>query len=250
MKALIIDDESKARSLLKTIINEYVSDIVEVLEAQNLLEGVEILKNQNVEIVFLDIEMPNHSGLELFSFLNPNEINFELIFTTAYSEYAIKAFEFSAIDYLLKPLRPNKVVEAIEKAKIKLEQNQLQERLFELKNALTTEKFNKIALPVEEGVLFVKLDDIYFLQAESMYTQFYLTNGKKILISKPLKYFTDMLENREMFYKTHRSFLVNLKYLQRIVKKDGTSIELENNALIPVSKDKKEELNKIIEMLM
>lgn len=250
MKALIIDDESKARSLLKTIISEYVFDIDEVMEATNLLEGVAVLQKNAVDIVFLDIEMPNHSGLELFSFLNPSEINFELVFTTAYSEYAIKAFEFSAIDYLLKPLRPNKVVEAVEKAKIKLEQNQLQERLFELKNALTTEKFNKIALPVEEGVLFVKLDDIYFLQAESMYTQFYLTNGKKILISKPLKYFTDMLENREMFYKSHRSYLVNLKYLQRIVKKDGTSIELENNALIPVSKDKKEELNKILEMLM
>ncbi|WP_130734112.1 LytTR family DNA-binding domain-containing protein [Flavobacterium sp. J27] len=251
MKALIIDDESKARSLLDTIIKEYCSSEIEMIFlAENLMKGIEVIKQEQINIVFLDIEMPNHSGLQLFEFLDIQEITFEVIFTTAYSDYAIQAFEFSAIDYLLKPLRPNKVKEAVDKAKKALEQNQVQQRLTELKNVLTADKFKKIALPVEEGVLFVKLDEIYFLQADSMYTQFYLTNGKKLLISKPMKYFTDMLENKDMFYKPHRSYLVNLKFLQRIVKKDGTSIELENNALIPVSKEKKEELNKIIEMLM
>lgn len=249
MKVVIIDDESKARSLLHTIISEYCSEIEEIFQAENLLKGIEIIKKEEISIVFLDIEMPQHSGLQLFEFLDISDITFEVIFTTAYSDYAIQAFEFSAIDYLLKPLRPNKVKEAVEKAKKALDQNQVQQRLSELKKALSSEKFNKLALPVEDGVLFVKLEDIFLLEADSMYTQFHLKNDKKILISKPLKYFTDLLESKDMFYKPHRSYLVNLQYLQKLVKKEGTYIELENKFLVPVSKDKKDELLKIISEL-
>ncbi|MQP52168.1 MULTISPECIES: LytTR family DNA-binding domain-containing protein [unclassified Flavobacterium] len=249
MNILIIDDESKARSLLTTIIKEYASSITNIFEAGNLLDGINVLKNENIQIVFLDIEMPNHSGLQLFDFINIEEVHFEIIFTTAYSEYAIQAFEFSAIDYLLKPLRPNKVINSIDKAKKALEQNQVQQRLLELKKSLTSDKFNKLALPVEDGVLFIKLEDIFLLEADAMYTHFHLKNNKKLLISKPLKYFTDLLENKDMFYKPHRSFLVNLQYLQKLVKKEGTYIELENKFLVPVSKDKKDELNKIISEL-
>lgn len=249
MNVLIIDDESKARSLLNTIIREYAPSITQLFEAPNLLDGIEILKQESIQIVFLDIEMPNHSGLQLFEFINIEEVQFEIIFTTAYSEYAIQAFEFSAIDYLLKPLRPNKVVNSIEKAKKALEQNQVQQRLIELKNALASDKFNKLALPVEDGIRFIKIEDIYFCEADAMYTNFYLKGNEKILISKPLKYFTDLLENKELFYKTHRSYLVNLQYLQKIVKKEGTYIELENNHRVPVSKEKKEDLFQLITML-
>ena len=242
MKVLIIDDESKARSLLKSVLIEYCSDIQQIFEAENLLDGVAILQRESIHVLFLDIEMPQHSGLELFDFISVENVAFEIVFTTAYSEYAIKAFEFSAIDYLLKPLRPNKVKEAYEKAQKSLEQNQLQQRLLELKNSLASDKFRKIALPVEDGVLFVKLEEIYVLEADGMYTTFNLTNNRKLLISKPLKYFSDLLESKELFYKPHRSYLVNLKYLQKVVKKEGTYIEMENNMRIPVSKEKKEEL--------
>ena len=242
MKVLIIDDENKARSLLKTILCENCQEIQEIEEASNLLDGIAILKSKSIDILFLDIEMPQHSGLELFDFIDIESVNFEIIFTTAYSEYAIKAFEFSAIDYLLKPLRPSKVHEALDKALKSLSQNQLQLRLFELKNSLSSDKFSKLALPVEDGVLFVKLDEIYVIQAESMYATFYLVGNRKILISKPMKYFSNLLENKELFYKPHRSYLVNLKFLQKVVKKDGTFLEMENNMRIPVSKEKKDEL--------
>jgi two-component system LytT family response regulator len=242
MKVLIIDDENKARSLLKTIIRENCQEIQEIEEAPNLLDGIAILKSKNIDILFLDIEMPQHSGLELFDFIDIESVNFEIIFTTAYSEYAIKAFEFSAIDYLLKPLRPSKVKEALDKALKSLSQNQLQLRLFELKNSLSSDKFSKVALPVEDGVLFVKLDEICVIQAESMYATFHLVGNRKILISKPMKYFSNLLENKELFYKPHRSYLVNLKFLQKVVKKDGTFLEMENNMRIPVSKEKKDEL--------
>jgi two-component system LytT family response regulator len=249
MNILIIDDESKARSLLTNILTEYFTESFTILEASNLLDGVEILQKNAIAVLFLDIEMPQHSGLELFDFIPIESVNFEIIFTTAYSEYAIKAFEFSAIDYLLKPLRPNKVQEAIEKAKKALSQNQVQQRLLELKNSLSSDKFSKIALPVEDGVLFVKLDEIYVLEADGMYTNFHLTKNRKILISKPMKYFADLVENKELFYKPHRSYLVNLKYLQKVVKKDGTYIEMENEMRIPVSKDKKDELMLILQDL-
>lgn len=249
MNVLIIDDESKARSLLTTIIKEYVTNVSQLYEASNLLDGIEILKQESIQVVFLDIEMPNHSGLQLFEFINIEEVEFEIIFTTAYSEYAIQAFEFSAIDYLLKPLRPNKVVTSMEKAKKALEQNQVQQRLTELKNALASEKFNKLALPVEDGIRFIKIEDIYFCEADAMYTNFYLKGNEKILISKPLKYFTDLLENKALFYKTHRSYLVNLQYLQKIVKKEGTYLELEDNHRVPVSKEKKEHLFELINTL-
>ncbi|WP_445719786.1 LytR/AlgR family response regulator transcription factor [Flavobacterium sp.] len=249
MNILIIDDESKARSLLTTIIKEYVSGITNIFEAGNLLDGINVLKKENIQIVFLDIEMPNHSGLQLFDFINIEEVHFEIIFTTAYSEYAIQAFEFSAIDYLLKPLRPNKVINSIDKAKKALEQNQVQQRLLELKKSLTSDKFNKLALPVEDGVLFIKLEDIFLLEADAMYTHFHLKNNKKLLISKPLKYFSDLLESKDLFYKPHRSYLVNLKYLQKVVKKDGTYIEMENEMRIPVSKEKKEELINLLQDL-
>jgi two-component system LytT family response regulator len=249
MNILIIDDESKARSLLTTILTDYFTDNFTILEASNLLDGVTILQKNAIAVLFLDIEMPQHSGLELFDFIPIESVNFEVIFTTAYSEYAIKAFEFSAIDYLLKPLRPNKVQEAIEKAKKALSQNQVQQRLLELKNSLSSDKFSKIALPVEDGVLFVKLDEIYVLEADGMYTNFHLTKNRKILISKPMKYFADLVENKELFYKPHRSYLVNLKYLQKVVKKDGTYIEMENEMRIPVSKDKKDELMLILQDL-
>ena len=249
MNVLIIDDENKARSLLSTILNEFCSEVGTIYQASTLLEGVEIIKNDKIEVLFLDIEMPQHSGLELFDFIPVESVNFEIIFTTAYSEYAIKAFEFSAIDYLLKPLRPNKVKEALEKALKSLNQNQVQQRLLELKNSLSSDKFSKLALPVEDGVLFVKLDEICVLEADGMYTTFNLLGNRKILISKPMKYFSDLLENKELFYKPHRSFLVNLKYLQKVVKKDGTYIEMENEMRIPVSKEKKEELVNLLQDL-
>jgi two-component system LytT family response regulator len=249
MNVLIIDDESKARSLLSTILKECTTELTTLLEASTLLEGIELIKNNKIEVLFLDIEMPQHSGLELFDFIPVESVNFEIIFTTAYSEYAIKAFEFSAIDYLLKPLRPSKVKEALEKASKSLSQNQLQQRLLELKNSLSSDKFSKLALPVEDGVLFVNLNEIYVLEADGMYTQFNLSNNRRILISKPMKYFSDLLENKNLFYKPHRSYLVNLKYLQKIVKKDGTYIEMENEMRIPVSKEKRDELISLLQDL-
>ena len=132
MKALIIDDEKKARILLKTILIEYCPEVEEILLAENLIIGTELIKKNKPDVVFLDIEMPEHSGLQILDFVEKEFFDFEIIFTTAYSKYAIKAFEFSAIDYLLKPLRPKLVQKSIQKIISKSEKTQLRSKLNEL----------------------------------------------------------------------------------------------------------------------
>ena len=133
MKAIIIDDERKARNLLRILIEENCAKINEVFEAEDLLSGVALIKEHQPQIVYLDIEMPEHSGLELLNFISKEEVNFEIIFTTAYSEFAVKAFQLSAIDYLLKPLRVEALVEATEKAIAQIGKSNISLKLEELK---------------------------------------------------------------------------------------------------------------------
>ena len=180
MKALIIDDEKKARQVLRILIEENCSKITEIVEADNLLSGVELIKLESPDIVFLDIEMPEHSGLEILNFIDKEVHNFEIIFTTAYSDYAIQAFQLSAIDYLLKPVRPNQVKEAVDKALSQIGNSQISLKLEELKKSLQSKNFKKIGLPYADGIKFVNFEDIIMLEADSMYTKVYIKNTKVI----------------------------------------------------------------------
>ncbi len=246
MKAIIIDDESKARNLLKILIQENCPKITEIFEAGDLLSGVEIIKEETPNIVFLDIEMPEHSGLEILNFIEKDVLNFEIIFTTAYSEYAIQAFQLSAIDYLLKPVRPSQIKEAVDKAIQLIGKSQINTRLEELKNSLSTSNFNKIGLPVSDGIKFVSFEDIILMEADGMYTKISTKTENEILISKPLKHFVDLLKNIPTFYKPHRSFLINLKYITQYVKSDGGYIVMDNGKGVSISKEKKEEFLNIV----
>jgi len=239
--SLIIDDEKKARVLLSTILQEYCPKIEEIYTAEDLPSGVELIKKHQPNIVFLDIEMPEYSGLQILDFVDKDDLNFEIIFTTAYSEYAIEAFQFSAIDYLLKPLRPKQVQDAVDRFEKETKKNQLHDKLLELSNAFKTAAFNKIALPVSDGVRFVPLDDIICFKADGMYTKVFSLSEGEILISKPLKHFVEMLQNKSLFYRPHRSFLINLKHIKQFVKKDGSYIVMENDISVAISKEKKEE---------
>ncbi|TVZ52465.1 LytR/AlgR family response regulator transcription factor [Dokdonia sp. Hel_I_53] len=240
MKAIIIDDEKKARILLSTILEENCKEITNVLTAQDLLSGIDIIKNEKPDIVFLDIEMPENSGLEILEFLDPNTINFEIIFTTAYSEYAVQAFELSAIDYLLKPLRPSKVISAVQKVIDQKSSSKNNKKIEALKESLATQNFKKIALPVSDGIKFVNFKDIIFFQADGMYTTVTTIDDEKILISKPLRHFTDLLKDVSYFYKTHRSYLINLNFIKKYVKSDGGYILMTNDVSVSISKDKRE----------
>lgn len=242
MKALIIDDEAKARKLLTVLISDHCPEIAEVKEAPSLPEGVKLIHAFKPDIVFLDVEMPQYSGLELTEFIDVEQFGFEIIFTTAYAEYAVRAFELSAIDYLLKPLRPDKLKEAVKKASASMQKNQLHQRMEALKEAFVKNQFNKIAIPNADGILFINTDDIIAIEAQGAYSQVTTKNNGDILVSKPMNHFSKVLEENQLFFKPHRSFLINLKYVKQLVKKDGGYILMENEQIISISKENKDAL--------
>lgn len=248
MNALIIDDENKARNLLKTILKEYCPEITSIWEADDLPSGVMTINKNKPDMVFLDVEMPGYAGTQILDFFDESQVNFQIIFTTAYQEYALKAFEINAISYLLKPLRPSSVKEAVKKV-IEIKSNsQINQQLKELNNTLKSKTFSKIALPVADGILFVKLDEIIYLKADGMYTNVITINQDSLLISKPLKHFVDLLKENSCFYRTHRSFLINKNHIKQIVKKEGGHIIMDNNNMISVSKERLEELSQVKEL--
>jgi len=249
MKAIIIDDEPKARNLMRILVEENCPKITEIYEAGDLLSGVAIIKEKAPNIVFLDIEMPEHSGLEILNFIEKDVVNFEIIFTTAYSEYAIQAFQLSAIDYLLKPIRPKQVREAVDKAVEFMGKNQINTKLEELKQSLSQNNFKKIGLPVNDGIKFVDFNEIIMLAADGMYTNITTIDEETMCISKPLKHFVGLLDNIPTFYRPHRSHLINLKYIKNYVKSDGGYIIMDNDKTVSISKDKKEEFLHIVQNL-
>ncbi len=246
MKAIIIDDEPKARNLLRILVEENCPKITQIFEAGDLLSGVEIIKQEAPSVVFLDIEMPEHSGLEILNFIEKDVVNFEIIFTTAYSEYAIQAFQLSAIDYLLKPVRPNQVKVAVDKAIEFLGKSKINTKLEELKQSLSNNNFEKIGLPVNDGIKFVNFKDIIMLTADGMYTSITTTEDANLCISKPLKHFVELLKNISIFYRPHRSHLINLKHIKKYVKSDGGYIVMENDKAVSISKEKREEFLQIV----
>lgn len=241
MKALIIDDEHKARLLLNTILNEYCPQITVIYDAEDLPSGVTLIKKHQPDVVFLDIEMPEYSGLQILDFVSKEDFSFEIIFTTAYSEYAIKAFQFSAIDYLMKPLRPKQVQEAVLKLEKEVEKNQIYDKLQELSNAFKSSLFHKVALPTGDRVHFIAMDEIICFKADGMYTKVFSISEDTLFISRPLKYFADLLAEQISFYRPHRSFLINLKHIKQFVKKDGPYLLMEKDITVTISKEKKEE---------
>lgn len=249
MKVIIIDDENKARRLISTLITEQCPEISEQYEASDLETGVALIKEHKPDIVFLDIEMPKHSGLQIAEFFEPNEISFQIIFITAYNEYAVQAFRLSAVDYILKPIDVTELKSAIDKAKKSIEKNNITDKLDNLKKVFQQLSLNKMVLEVPKGILFVSHDDIVLFEADGMYTKVYMKNNETQLICKPLKHFVDQLEDKPIFYKPHRSFLLNLRYMKELSKKDGFHIIMENNKTIPIAKEKKDEFLQMIQEL-
>ena len=238
IQAIIIDDEARARNTLSTLRKEYHPQVEIVASCANVPDGVLAINQKRPQLVFLDIEMPEYNGFELLSFFR--EIDFQVIFVTAYNEYALKAFEVSAVDYLLKPVDIDKLKSAITKVEEKLNSFDMQNKLEVLKDSFKTGQFNRIALPVSEGLLFIEVPDIVFLEAEGSYTNVWLRNGSKILVSKKLKFFEDILDTRPNFFRSHRSFIVNINFLKKY-NKNESSLTLDNGKTAYISRDRKAE---------
>ncbi len=246
MKIVIIEDESRARNLLQNILREKCTDINAVYEAANLKDGVKIIKKENPDLVFLDIEMPQESGIHILDYFVEDKINFELVFTTAYSQYALQAFEMNAIDYILKPLRPDKVKKAVERVKNNSQKKILRKKLEELREALKNKTFNKIGIPDKEGTSFVPLKEIICIEADGGYCKIHTQKDGIKIISKSMKFFDPFIEKHQYFLRIHRSYIINVHLVKRLIKKDGLQVVLENDTIALISRDKKNELLQII----
>jgi len=246
LKAIIIDDEAKARRVLAAFLGEYCPQINLVGAAEDVVQGVKLIQRVKPDIVFLDIEMPGYNGFQLLEFFD--EIDFEIIFVTANNEFALKAFQVSAVDYLLKPLQIDQLVKAVEKAE-KIKGNSLiKERLETLKTNLEEQQIKKIVVPVSSGSLFIDIRDITHLKAEGSYVNIFLKDGNKILVSKNIKDYENQLTAHEGFFRTHRSFLVNIRHIKTVLA-DTTEATLVNNQSISIARERKQEFNAFLRQI-
>lgn len=236
MRTVIIDDEEKGRQTLKNFINKYASELQIIGEADCVSKGVDLIENTKPELVFLDIQMPDGTGFDLLGQVMFN--NFKLIFCTAYDKYAIKAFRFSAIDYLLKPLDPDIFSAAIKKVNAE-KGKQLNDQIEILKTNKTD--FTRIALHSSEGISLVQLEDIIRCESSGNYTRFIIKNQPNILVTKTLKEYDETLSDQG-FIRIHKSFLVNLTHITKYLKGDGGWVLMSDDVKIEVSRRKKEQL--------
>lgn len=246
LKAIIVDDEEAARIMLSALLEEYCPEITIVKQCANVPDAVMAINKHEPDIVFLDIEMPEYNGFELISFFK--KIDFEIIFVTAYSQYAIRAFEVSAIDYILKPVEIESVQKAVEKVKQKRQYSNVQQRLDLMKSAYSGEEITKIALPLNDGLLFVDLVEIMMFEAERVYTNVFLKDGSKILVSKPMRVFEELLSNRPLFFRMHRSHFINLNFIKKYQRKESM-VEMNNGIVLAIARNRKQEFEDLLKEL-
>lgn len=243
IKAVIIDDEQHSIDTLKWKLENYCPDVNVLAVFDNPAEGVVYLQSNPPDLLFLDIEMPMLNGFDVLEELG-RDLPFDIIFTTAYDNFGIQAVKFSALDYLLKPVQNKELKDAIDKHIRKAQHKIPPEQIEVLLNNVSAEKkgkVGKIALASREIIEFVDAKDIICCEANSNYTNVYMSEGRKRVISKTLKDFEDMLSPHQ-FFRPHNSFLVNLNRVREFIRGDGGFLVMENKMKIPVSKNRREEL--------
>lgn len=248
IKTIIVDDEFNAREFLEKLLTRYFPDKFLILDkCESVDEAIVSIEKFNPELVFLDIQMPNKNGFQLFKELE--KVKFEVIFTTAHSEFAIDAIKCSALDYLLKPINYIDLLETIKKYNDKQNKASQEEKLKLLLENIDTgsSEYNKIALPTENGFELLKTNAILYCEADSNYCKIVCLDGRNIVLSKTLKYIEELLPS-SIFQRIHKSYLVNLNYVNRFSKADELLVELANGETLPVSVRQKENfINAIIQ---
>ena len=239
MKAIIIDDELDSLESLAIEVEVYCPDVTVIGKYNDSVEALKNIKALNPDLLFLDIEMPKLNGFELLQAIG--DIQFDVIFITAYNEYALQAFEYNAIDYLLKPIQKNKLITAIDKVKNRKIHNFGEKELKALLNSFnlqTGQRHHSIALPTFEGYDFIDINDIIYAQADGNYTKVFTTN-KTYFVSKTLKEVIEMISFSQ-FFRPHQSYYININHCHKYHKGKGGFITMKNGDNIPVSRAKKE----------
>ncbi len=240
VRTLIIDDEAPIREFITNILENY-SDKTEVCgTADGVKTGLIAIQHYNPQLVLLDVNLSDGTGFDLLRQLS--EVNFQVIFITAYEKYAVKAFRFSAVDYIMKPVNIDELLSAIDKALEVLEGKTINQQLknfFDNMNSRPEDK--KIVLKDSKSIYIIKVSDIIRCESDHNYTTFHLLNNKKIIVSKTLKDFEDLLGDF-LFIRTHQSHLVNINHIISFEKNEGGYLRMTDGSTVPVSKRKREEL--------
>ncbi|GGB71764.1 DNA-binding response regulator [Flavobacterium suaedae] len=250
--ALLIDDDSNLRNGMKGLLSMYAPDISILGEADSVKSGIEAIEEHQPDVVFLDIQLGDGTGFDILEqiMLKKGSINTHVVFITAHEEYAVKAFRFSALDYLLKPVDPEDLHAVIEKIKKVLANNETFAHIDLLLENISkkVDKFKRIALSTAEGIHLFEVSDIIRLESQDNYTKFYIQNNKPVLISKTLKEYEDLL-SEQGFERIHQSHLINLAYLRSYIKKDGGYAVMADGSHLPISQRKKERLQELLRSL-
>ncbi|WP_435263385.1 LytR/AlgR family response regulator transcription factor [Tenacibaculum sp. nBUS_03] len=246
LTAILIDDISSAIEMLQNDLERKHPEIEIIGTAKSVVEASKLLRKKQPDILFLDIMLGDGTGFDILE-IHPN-LSSKVIFVTASDEYAIKAFKFAAIDYVLKPYSTDDLTNSIEKAKLQIIPNK--EQLTVLQESIThpNQRPKKISLHSSDKIIVVNLNDIIHCKSDNNYTEFYMADHQKILVGKTLKYFSDILKEYD-FIRVHQSHLINLQYVKEFIKSDGGYILLQNNKTVPVSVRKRTEVIEALQKL-
>lgn len=239
LKVILVDDDENDLSSLTTKLQRNCNDVQIVARCKNVQEAVKSINALQPDIVFTDIEMPAISGLQLLDFFDLNNIQFELIFATSHSEFAVRAFQLSAMDYLVKPIDEELLAKAVDKVR-KKQNYQPGKRVSLLKENLLDKQFKRIAIPYTGGVNFIDIADIVCLKADNVYTDITFIKAVPLTVTKSLKEFEKMLPVQQ-FFRCHRSYLVNLYEVKEYITAQGGELVMKNGMTIPLARDRKEE---------
>jgi two-component system LytT family response regulator len=240
IRAIIIDDEPNAVGLLSLRLEQHCPQVEVVSSCTSSHKGIQAILDQQPDVVFLDIEMPQMNGFQLLEAVG--NVAFSLVFVTAYDKFALKAFRYSAVDYLLKPIDTQELIQAV--GRVEKQHQTTPEQLGHLKQQFNNNGKHlpdKIALPYQNGVTFVAMNDIVYCESDDNYTKFFLTDGQHYLVTKPLRDIQELLEERD-FLRVHRQFLINLNHIRKFVRGEGNYLIMSNQQSIPVSRGQKDRL--------
>jgi len=245
LRTLIIDDEKNNRRKIRELLEKHFPNVQLVGEAEGVKTGLESIVNHSPDLVLLDIRLMDGDAFDLLNQIG--QVNFKIIFITAFEEYALKAIKFSALDYLLKPVLLDELKAAIAKAENQI-MNELNLKLLELSNNLNASQNKRIVLKTAEKLHFVPVQDIMRCEADKNYTSFFLTDNKKIVVSGSIKDYEDML-CEQGFYRLHKSHIVNLTYIKSYEKAYGGTVILTDGSHVPVAVRKKNQLIELFSKL-
>jgi two-component system LytT family response regulator len=246
LKTIIIDDEENARETIESIVKQYCADVNIVAEASSVADGIEKINNYSPDLILLDIHLSDGNGFEILEKLD--NINFKIIFVTGHEEFAIQAIKFSALDYLVKPIQPRELINAINRAKESIEKENIQLQLSAFLSNVKPGSNNpkKLILKTFESIYLINVNEIIRCESDKNYTTFILKDGKKLLVSRTIKEYDELLRQNN-FFRVHQSHLINFQYFLRYDKMNGGYVVMTDNSKIPVSNRQKDNLMHALE---